>query len=121
MSKILIVDDDAMARRMAEFLLKKLGLTAVSAASGAEGMEKLRIESFAMTFLDVEMPGESGIDVLKAIRADAALCSAPVCFMTGTLTDELRREGEALAVSGYLSKPLAAPAVKALLAEHKIL
>ena len=117
MSKVLIIDDDAMARRMAEFSLKKLGLTAVSAGSGAEGLVRMREDSPDLTLLDVEMPEMDGISVLKAVRLDAQLQDAPVCLMTGTVTDSLRAEADTLHACGLLQKPLAPPALKAMLEE----
>ena len=84
MSKILIIDDDPMAVRMIGFMLKKKGHTALSAENGDEGLAKLSAEKPALTLLDVEMPDENGIDVLRQIRADSVSAGAKVCLMTGT-------------------------------------
>lgn len=109
MKTILVIDDDAMIQRMAGFMLKKLGFTAITVGSGDEGISLLRSESPALVLLDVEMPGKDGFAVLEELRSDAALQSTKVCLMTGTLTDEIREKAKALECCACLHKPLTAP------------
>ncbi len=108
MSKILIIDDDPMAVRMIGFMLKKKGHTALSAENGDEGLAKLSAEKPALTLLDVEMPGENGIDVLRQIRADSVSAGAKVCLMTGTLDENVLSAADELGAMGCLEKPVQA-------------
>ena len=106
MSKILLIDDDPMVTRMIGFMLKKQGHSCISAESGHEGVELIRSEKPAITFLDIEMPQENGIEVLKGIRSDDALKDARVCLMTGTpcaAADDAARE---LGAVGCIAKPV---------------
>lgn len=108
MSKLLIVDDDPMMLRIASFILKKGGHEALTAASGEEALGVIRAEHPAMVFLDVEMPGMSGTEVLAAIRGDAALAETPVCLMSGTVTEALQTQAASLGAAGVIGKPLQA-------------
>jgi CheY-like chemotaxis protein len=106
--KILIIDDDAMMQRMAAFMLKKKGCEAVTAGSGTEGLAVMRAVRPDLTVIDVEMPEMGGFDVVRAIRADAALQDAKVWMMTGTLTDAVCEQAESLGCCGSIVKPLKA-------------
>lgn len=115
MSRILVVDDDSMAVRMIGFILKKAGHECISAFSGAQGIQMLKIEKPDLMILDVEMPGENGLDVLEAIRSDSEICDAKVCMMSGTVTDSLCEKAEKLGAVGTVSKPVSAPGLMDIL------
>ncbi len=106
MSKILIIDDDKMILKIASFMLTKAGHAVITADSGSEAAALISSESPDLTLLDNEMPGVSGLDALRAIRADEAISSAKVCMMTGSVTDELKAECEKLGAVNCIGKPL---------------
>ena len=106
MSKILIIDDDKMILKIASFMLTKAGHAVITAGSGSEAAGLIRSESPDLTLLDNEMPGVSGLETLRAIRADEAISSAKVCMMTGSVTDELKSECEKLGAVNCIGKPL---------------
>lgn len=108
MNKIMVIDDDKMILRMAEFMLKKKGYDVVTALSGSEGLDILRSEGADLVLLDVEMPQLSGIDVLKLIREDSSIGSTKVCLMTGTKTEETQQAVSLYGACGCIGKPLAA-------------
>ncbi|MBR6873704.1 MAG: response regulator [Ruminococcus sp.] len=109
MSRILVIDDDAMILKMAGFLLKKQGHEAVTAANGSDGAAIAAGENPQMAFIDVEMPGKNGFETLADIKR--ACPSMPVFMMTGTLDDEVRRKAAELGALGCINKPLQAPQV----------
>ncbi len=106
MSRVLVIDDDSMILRMAGFILKKGGHEAVTAASGAEGLEILKRELPDMVFVDNEMPDMNGMELLQAIGSDSSLSAVKVCLMTGTLTNEIQAQAQALGASACIGKPL---------------
>ncbi|MCR5021250.1 response regulator [Ruminococcus sp.] len=108
MARILVVDDDSMVIRMIGFILKKSGHECTGASCGAQGIAMLRSEAPDLVLLDVEMPGENGMDVLKEIRDDSDISGAKVCLMSGTVDDELRDKAQKLGSLGFLIKPVAA-------------
>lgn len=120
MSRILVVDDDSMAVRMIGFILKKTGHECLGAFSGAQGIQMLKSEKPDLVLLDVEMPGENGLDVLEAIRGDSDISDAKVCLMSGTMTDALRVRAEKLGAVGSISKPVSAPELMEILGRINI-
>jgi two-component system, chemotaxis family, chemotaxis protein CheY len=70
-TKFLVVDDFSTMRRIVRNLLKELGYSNLDEAEdGAAALQKLRGESFNFVVSDWNMPNMTGIDLLKAIRAD---------------------------------------------------
>ena len=116
MSRILFTDDDPMMLRMAGFIMKKTGNEALTASSGEEGLAKLKSESPDMVFIDIEMPGMSGLEMLAQIRQDSTLASVPVCLMSGTVTDRVKAQAAELGALGVIGKPLQAAEVASVIA-----
>lgn len=87
--KILVVDDFPTMRRIIRNLLKELGFENVDEAEdGAIGLEKLRNGGFQFVVSDWNMPNLDGLEMLKQIRADAALASLPVLMVTAEAKKE---------------------------------
>jgi signal transduction histidine kinase/CheY-like chemotaxis protein/HAMP domain-containing protein len=85
--RVLVVDDEpALAALIAE-QLQPLGVETVAVHSGAEALARLRAgERFDAMTLDVLMPGMSGLDVLRSVRADPRLRDLPVIFVSVSST-----------------------------------
>lgn len=103
-NKILVVDDDEMNLRMAEFALKKENFEVIKAASGEEALSLLENGNIDLVLLDIEMPKMNGIQTLEKIRADKTFGSVTVMFLTAGDADSIANSG-ALNVSGYIKKP----------------
>src|SRR5574342_371471 len=81
--KILIVDDFSTMRRIVRNLLKELGFTnADEAEDGVVALQKLKGGNFQFVVSDWNMPNMTGIELLRAIRADDSLKSVPVLMVT---------------------------------------
>lgn len=104
--RILIVDDNEMSLKMAEFILKKTPHEIRKVQSGDECISMLQKEPVDLLLLDVEMPEKSGIETLREIRQMDAGKNLPVLFLTGTAEDSCREEAEALGAVGFAIKPL---------------
>jgi two-component system NtrC family response regulator len=78
--RILFVDDDLAGREVALFNLRKAGYEVRAAADGAEGLSAFSAEPFDLVVTDLKMPGISGMDVLRAVRARAP--EVPVLVIT---------------------------------------
>lgn len=107
--KFLVVDDFSTMRRIVRNLLKELGYTNVDEAEdGAVALNKLRGGSFEFVVSDWNMPNMTGIELLRAIRADAALKHLPVLMVTAEAKKENIVEAAQAGASGYVVKPFTA-------------
>lgn len=107
--KILVVDDFPTIRRIVRNLLKELGFTNVDEAEdGAMGLAKLKAGSYEFVISDWNMPNMDGLQMLQAIRADAALSHLPVLMVTAEAKKENIIAAAAAGASGYVVKPFTA-------------
>ena len=110
--KFLVVDDFSTMRLITRDLLKDMGFTQVQEAEdGVDALNRLRNGNFDFVLADLNMPYMSGIDLLRCIRADAALKLMPVLIMTGEAKRENIIEAAQAGASGYLIKPFTATAL----------
>jgi two-component system, chemotaxis family, chemotaxis protein CheY len=107
--KFLVVDDFSTMRRIVRNLLKELGFTNVQEAEdGVDALNKLRGGDFDFVVSDWNMPNMTGIDLLRAIRADATLKHLPVLMVTAEAKRENIIEAAQAGASGYVVKPFTA-------------
>jgi two-component system chemotaxis response regulator CheY len=111
--KILVVDDFSTMRRIVRNLLRDLGFTnTFEADDGKTALPMLKEGNYDFLVTDWNMPGMTGIDLLKAVRADPKLVNLPVLMVTA----EAKREQIILAaqtgVNGYVIKPFTAATLR---------
>jgi two-component system, chemotaxis family, chemotaxis protein CheY len=107
--KFLVVDDFSTMRRIVRNLLKELGYTNVDEAEdGVVALQKLKGANFQFVVTDWNMPNMTGIELLKAIRADAGLKHLPVLMITAEAKKENIIEAAQSGASGYIVKPFTA-------------
>jgi two-component system chemotaxis response regulator CheY len=107
--KILVVDDMSTMRRIVRNIMKQLGFANVDEAeNGQDALDKLRSESFGFVISDWNMPVMTGIDLLRAIRADEKLKAIPVLMVTAEAQKENLVEAIQAGVSNYIVKPFTA-------------
>ncbi|QUW68136.1 MULTISPECIES: chemotaxis response regulator CheY [Pseudomonas] len=111
--KILIVDDFSTMRRIIKNLLRDLGFTnTVEADDGITAIPILNSGSIDFLVTDWNMPGMTGIDLLRHVRADEKLRSLPVLMVTAEAKREQIIEAAQAGVNGYVVKPFTAQALK---------
>jgi len=107
--KILVVDDFSTMRRIVRNLLKELGYTNVDEAEdGVVALQKLKGANFQFVVTDWNMPNMTGIELLRAIRADPVLKPLPVLMITAEAKKENIIEAAQSGASGYIVKPFTA-------------
>ncbi len=107
--KILVVDDFSTMRRIIKNLLRDLGFSNTQEADdGLTALPMLQSADFDFLITDWNMPGMQGIDLLKAVRADAKLASLPVLMVTAESKRDQIVEAAQAGVSGYIVKPFTA-------------
>lgn len=111
--KILIVDDFSTMRRIIKNLLRDLGYNNTAEADdGSTALPQLMNGSFDFLITDWNMPNISGIDLLKAVRADARLKDMPVLMVTAEAKRDQIVEAAQAGVSGYIIKPFTADTLR---------
>ncbi len=111
--KILIVDDYSTMRRIVRNLLHDLGYTDTHEADdGRSAWPMLQAGDFDFLVTDWNMPGMTGIELLKQIRGDARLASLPVLMVTAEAQREQIIEAAKAGVNGYVIKPFTAVTLK---------
>jgi two-component system chemotaxis response regulator CheY len=111
--KILVVDDFSTMRRIVKNLLQELGYANIQEADdGNTALPMLKAAKFDFVVTDWNMPGMTGIDLLKAIRADPALKAIPVLMVTAENSREQIIEAAQSGVNGYIVKPFTGATLK---------
>ena len=107
--RILIVDDFSTMRRIVKNLLADLGFNnTVEAEDGNSALAVLRQDAVELVITDWNMPGMTGIELLRAIRADPKFRTLPVLMVTAEAKREQIIEAAQTGVNGYIIKPFTA-------------
>jgi CheY-like chemotaxis protein len=104
---VLIVDDDTDLVQLLMATLAPEGYRLLPAYDGAAALHLVRAERPSLVLLDWGMPGIDGLEVCRALRADAdpQLCRIPVVLITGQVGQDKIAAGFAAGVTDYLAKP----------------
>jgi DNA-binding response OmpR family regulator len=105
MATALIVDDDADVRDILAILLEAGGFEVRSAAGGAEGLDAVSASSPDVVLLDWMMPGVSGLDVCRRLRADPRSALIPVMMLSVCASEREIRLSLGSGVDDYVTKP----------------
>jgi two-component system chemotaxis response regulator CheY len=107
--KILVVDDFSTMRRIVKNILRQLNFNnIVEADDGASALDILQKEKVDMVVSDWNMPKMTGLELLKAVRADDALKDIPFLMVTAEAQQENIIEAVKSGVSNYIVKPFTA-------------
>ena len=108
-TKFLVVDDFSTMRRIVRNLLKELGYTNVDEAEdGVVALQKIKGGGFQFIITDWNMPNMTGIELLKAVRADAGFNRLPILMITAEAKKENIIAAAQSGASGYIVKPFTA-------------
>jgi two-component system chemotaxis response regulator CheY len=111
--KILIVDDFSTMRRIIKNLLRDLGFTNTQEADdGLTALPMLKGGDFDFLVTDWNMPGMTGIELLKEVRANEKLANLPTLMVTAEAKKDQIVEAAQAGVNGYVVKPFTAQALK---------
>jgi CheY-like chemotaxis protein/Tfp pilus assembly protein PilZ len=112
---VLVADDDPSILDYTSRVVVKAGLRVIRAERGDVALELIRKERPSLVMLDVLMPGLDGLEVCKAIRADAALRRTKVILLSAMGEDRLVAAAKAAQADGYLTKPMRLESLRAVL------
>jgi CheY-like chemotaxis protein/two-component sensor histidine kinase len=103
--RVLVVDDDAVNRRLCVLQISRLGLEVEAVDGGDEAVSRCAKKSFAAVLMDVQMPGMDGLEATRRIRALDSHRMPIIAFTANVMPDD-REKCLAAGMDDYLSKPL---------------
>ncbi len=118
--EILVVDDNAVNRKVMEGLLARDGHRVTSVTGGQEALDILSTRAFQLVFMDIEMPGMNGLEAMKQIRenVDARVAATPVVALTGNVAEEDRDRYKAAGMKDIVAKPIDPERLRNILLAH---
>lgn len=102
--RVLLAEDDRFLRRACEQSLRQRGYTVTSAVDGEAALQLARSERPDLILLDMLMPRMTGLDVLRALKADAQTRAIPVLVLSNSSREQDIQEVTRLGVVAYLVK-----------------
>ena len=106
MSTILIVEDNDKNMKLARDILQAKGYATLEAVTGEDGVRLARERLPALILMDIQLPGISGIEALRQLRADPLTASIPVIAVTASVMPSHRRDITDAGFDGYVTKPI---------------
>ena len=106
MSLILIVEDNEKNMKLARDVLQSKGYSTLEAVTGEEGVRLATERKPDLVLMDIQLPGISGIEALRQLRADAQLAKIPVVAFTASVTPTDRNVINQAGFDAFLSKPI---------------
>ncbi len=103
--RVLLIEDEPNIIEAISFILSRDGWTVHTHEDGETAMEKVRSTPPDMIILDVMLPGRSGFDILRDIRADDATSALPVMMLTARGQNKDREQAERLGANHFMTKP----------------
>ena len=106
MVTILIVEDNEKNMKLVRDVLQVKGYATLEAVTGEDGVRLAKERLPALVLMDIQLPGISGIEALKQLRADPATTAIPVIAVTASVMASDRRNITDAGFDGYVGKPL---------------
>ena len=114
-AQILVVDDDAVSRKILAQLLASAGYECRECEDGTEALELMRAQQPSLLLLDFELPGLNGAEVLKSLRSDSdpAIAQIPTIMLTGHGSEESEVRCLQSGADDFVTKPVNAAVLRA--------
>ncbi len=106
MSLILIIEDNEKNLKLVRDVLQAKGFETLEAGTAEDGIKLATERKPDLILMDIQLPGMSGIDALKVLRADAATAGIPVIAVTASVMQQDRKQITEAGFNGYVGKPI---------------
>lgn len=100
--RILLVDDEEAIQKLLTYPLQREGFEIVQAMDGEEALQKFRQQNYDLVVLDIMLPGMSGIDVCRIVRAESPV---PIIMLTAKSDEFDKVLGLEIGADDYITKP----------------
>ncbi len=105
MTVVLVADDDADIRDLVAFKLEQAGFEVIAVEDGQTALDQARSRQPTLAVLDVSMPGISGIEVCRMLRADPATAGMLIIMLTARVQEQDVEGGFSAGADDYVTKP----------------
>jgi len=113
--RVLIVEDSPTMRQLLVFALRRLrGVEIVEAQDGMDGLRKVSSDHYDIALIDINMPVMDGLKLIRLMRSEETLKDIPIVVITTEGASEDRDRAIALGANEYLTKPIQANRVLAV-------
>jgi len=106
MSLILIIEDNEKNLKLVRDVLQVKGYATIEAGNAEDGVELARERKPDLILMDIQLPGMSGIEALRVLRADATTAAIPAVAVTASVMQQDRRLITEAGFDGYVGKPI---------------
>jgi two-component system, OmpR family, alkaline phosphatase synthesis response regulator PhoP len=103
--KVLIIEDDADIRELIKFNLEQDGYAVEEAATGAEGLDRIKRRQPDLVLLDLMLPGMPGLEICRALRSSKDTATLPILIVTAKGTEVDKVLGLEMGADDYVVKP----------------
>lgn len=104
-SRILLVEDDLDMGKLLHGALKQAALDTTMVNSGETALRRLAEDWFDLILLDIRLPGISGMEVCRQVKADLRLRHIPVIFISGLHDNQMRAQAFMTGAAEFIAKP----------------
>ena len=103
---VLVLDDVHTMTRIVDSMLRKCGFAAIEQVhDAATALQRVRAEQFLFVISDREMPGMTGLEFVREVRADSKIGYLPIIMMSANSNSKLAEEAIAAGANAFLTKP----------------
>ena len=106
MSLILIVEDNEKNMKLVRDVLQAKGYATIEAVTGEDGVRLAGERKPDLILMDIQLPGISGIDALKQLRANPDTAAIPAVAVTASVMQQDRKQITEAGFNGYIGKPI---------------
>lgn len=115
--KVLVAEDKEINRFIIDRLLKKHGLHPAFAHHGIDAYDMLRANSYDLVFMDIQMPGMTGIEVVRKLKEEA-INLPPILALSSNTSPRTQREALEAGMDHYYSKPILGDTLEEIISTH---
>jgi CheY-like chemotaxis protein len=114
--RVLFVDDSLSVRKVAERMLRSLGVDVITAVDGQDALDKLRAMAFSLVFTDLEMPRLHGYDLIREMQYLPTYAATPIVVISSRSGQKHIDQALAMGAREYITKPFSSEILNAVLA-----
>ena len=116
--KILVVDDEAVTRRLVTFTLKTLPVEVEAVENGSLALEAAARGSFALAFVDINLPDMEGFVLVRQLHATANMANTPIFLFTARNNADDHAHAIEIGAAGFLYKPFSTQELRSLVTAY---